>query len=195
MSARVRRSVIATSSPPRSSSRPVSACRSAPGLTPCAAQRRADRGDVGVEAHGELAHHRLCVQRLDALQRGERLARIVGAGQQQLAELDDPAAPEPGEVDDAAERVERLSGADVRGGFLAADVLLAGLQREHEATPAVDVHGFAGDPAGHPPQVLLAGGEEAERGPAEVEAVAERLALADGDVHAALARAERGPRV
>ena len=66
-------------------------------------------------------------------------------------------------------------------------MLLAGLQREHEAPPTIHVHGFAGDAAGHPPQILLARGEEAERRPAEVEAVAERLALANGDVDAALA--------
>ena len=99
-----------------------------------------------------------------------------------------PAPAEPGEVDRAGERVQRLRGADVVGRLLAADVLLAGLQREHEAAAAVDVGGLAGDPARHPAQVLLGGGEEAERGAAEVEPVAERLALADGDVDAALAR-------
>ena len=85
------------------------------------------------------------------------------------------------------ERVQRLRGADVVGRLLAADVLLAGLQREHEAAAPVGVGGLAGDPAGHPAQVLLGGGEEAERGAAEVEPVAELLALADGDVDAALA--------
>ena len=79
-------------------------------------------------------------------------------------------------------------GADVVGRLLAADVLLAGLQREHEAAAPVDVRGLARDPAGHPAQVLLGGREEAERRTAEVEAVAERLALADRDVDAALAR-------
>ena len=68
------------------------------------------------------------------------------------------------------------------GRLLAADVLLARLQREHEAAPAVGVGGLAGDPARHPPQVLLGGGEKAERGTAEVQAPAERLALADADV-------------
>ena len=74
------------------------------------------------------------------------------------------------------------------GGLLAADVLLAGLEREDEAAAAVDVGGLARDAAGHAAQVLLGGGEEAERRAAEVEAAAERLALADGDVHPALAR-------
>ena len=67
-------------------------------------------------------------------------------------------------------------------------MLLAGLQGEHEAALAVDVAGLAGDPSGHPPEQRLGGGEEAERRAAEVEPVAERLPLADGDVDAALAR-------
>ncbi len=111
----------------------------------------------------------------------------MGARQHQLAELDDPPPAEPRQVDDAAEGVQRLRGADVGGRLLAADVLLAGLQGEHEAAAAIDVGGLAGDPAGHPPQVLLAGGEQPEGGPAEVQAVAQRLALADGHVDAALA--------
>ena len=90
------------------------------------------------------------------------------------------------EVDHAGEGVERLRGADVGGGLLAADVLLAGLQREHEAAAAVHVDGFAGDAARHAAQVLLAGGEQAEGGTAEVEPVAERLPLADGHVDAAV---------
>ena len=188
MSARERRSVIATSRPPRSSGRPVSACRSTPGLTPCSAQRRVT---AATSASRRTANSRItgCACSVSTpVERGERLARVVRAREQQLAQLDDPAAPQPGQVDDAGERVERLRGADVRGGLLAADVLLAGLQRQHEPAPPVDVDGLPGDPAGHAPQVLLARGEEAEGGPAEVQAVAERLALADGHVDAALAR-------
>ena len=144
-------------------------------------------GHGRVDAHRELARHRRLVQQLHALDGRQRLARVGGAAHQQLAELDDAAPAEPGEVDRAGERVQRLGGADVVRRLLAADVLLAGLQREDEAAAPVGVGGLAGDPARHPAQVLLGGGEEAERGAAEVEAVAERLALADGDVDAALA--------
>ncbi len=44
------------------------------------------------------------------------------------------------------------------------------------------------DAAGHPTQIGLARGEEPERGAAEVETIAERLALPHRHVHAALAR-------
>ena len=192
MSARVRRSVIATSSPPRSSVAAAQRLHVDARVDALLGAAAPHGRDVGVEAQRELAHDRLLVQLLDAVERARALARVVRAREQQLAELDDARAAEPRQVDDAGERVERLRGADVRGRLLAADVLLARLQREHEAAPAVDVDGLAGDPPGHPPQVLLARGEEAERRAAEVEAVAERLALADGDVDAAFAGRARG---
>ena len=69
--------------------------------------------------------------------------------------------------------------------LLAANVLLAGLQGQHEAAPPVGVHGLPRDPARHPAQVLLGGAEEAERGTSEVEPASERLALADRDVDTA----------
>ena len=124
---------------------------------------------------------------LDAVDRGERLAGIVGARQQQLAQLDDAATAKPAQIDDAGEGIQGLSGADVGGGLLATDVLLACLQGQHETAPTIDVVCFAGDAAGHPAQVLLTSGEDAEGGPAKVKTVAERLALADGHVDSAFA--------
>ena len=127
------------------------------------------------------------MQQLDAVELRQRAARVGGPLEQQLAELDEPATTEPAQVDHARERVERLRGADVVGRLLAADVLLAGLQREHEAAAAVDVGRLAGDAAGHAAQVGLLRGEEAERRAAVVEPVAERLPLPHGDVDAELA--------
>src|SRR5919106_1375988 len=100
------------------------------------------------------------------------------ARKQKPPKLDEPLPAEPAEVDDAGERVQRLRGADVGRRLLAADVLLARLQRQHEAALAVDVDRLAGDAAGHAAQMLLRGGEEPERGAAEVEPVAEGLPLA-----------------
>ena len=144
--------------------------------------------DRCVEGDRELADRRGLVQQLDAVDRAEALPRVGGAANEQLPELDEASLAEPGEVDHAGQRVERLGGADVVGRLLAADVLLAGLEREHEAAAAVDVGRLACDPAGHAADVLLSRAEEAERGAAVVEAVAERLALAHGDVCTALAR-------
>jgi len=82
---------------------------------------------------------------------------------------------------------QHLRRAHVARRFLTPDVLLARLQRKHEAAAPVHVGGLAGDPPRHPAQVLLARSEEAERRTAEVEPVAERLPLAERDVGAALA--------
>src|SRR5690606_3434587 len=66
----------------------------------------------------------------------------------------------------------------------AADVLLAGGEREHEAAPPRPVHGGPADPPGELAQVRLAGGEEAHARTAEARAVAEGLELAHGDLRA-----------
>ena len=143
--------------------------------------------DRRVELDRELAHHGPVVQLADAVDLPQALARVGGPLEHQLDQLDDPLPPEPAQVDHAGERVQRLRRADVRGRLLAADVLLAGLEGEHESALAVDVLGLARDPPGHAADQRLGGGEEPERRAAEVESVAERLALADGDVDAALA--------
>ena len=112
----------------------------------------------------------------------------MGAAQHQLGQLHQAALAEPREVDHAGERVERLRGADVVRGLLAPDVLLAGLEREHEAAAPVQVARLAGDPARHAPDEALGRREEAEARAAVVQPVAERLALAHADVRAELAR-------
>ena len=72
-----------------------------------------------------------------------------------------PCGPSQRERDEPAEREQRLVGRHVRGRLLAADVLLARLQREHEAALAVEVGRLADDPAGQPPDELRPRGEEA----------------------------------
>ena len=77
-----------------------------------------------------------------------------------------------------------MVGADVARRLLAADVLLARLQREHEAAPALEVDGLADEAAGDAAHQLGGDGHVAEAGAAEVHRVAERLGLADDDVGA-----------
>ena len=67
-------------------------------------------------------------------------------------------------------------------------MLLAGRQGEDEAALALGVDGLAGKPPGHLADEFLAGREQADIGPAELQADADRLALADDDVGAHLAR-------
>ena len=63
-------------------------------------------------------------------------------------------------------------------------MLLAGRQREHEAAIAVGIDGFTAEPSRHLADEFLAGGHQADIGAAEIEAVADRLALADDDIGA-----------
>ena len=76
----------------------------------------------------------------------------------------------------------------LRGRLLAPDMLLAGREGQHEAALAFRVHRLAGQPPRHLPDELLLAGEQADIGPAEIEPDADRLALADDDVRAHLAR-------
>ena len=73
-----------------------------------------------------------------------------------------PALTHEREVHGRGDRGDRLVGADVAGGLLAADVLLACLQRVHEAASAVRVARFADEASGHLPDEGLTGGEDAE---------------------------------
>ena len=147
-----------------------------------------------IDTNRELADDGRLVQELDPVQPRQPLPGVGGSLGEQLAQLDHPALAEPGEVDHPAERVQGLRGADVVGGLLAADVLLAGLEGQHEAAPPVGVHRLPRDPARHPAQVLLRGAEEPERGTTEVEPAAERLALADRDVDPTLPRRPQHPQ-
>ena len=78
--------------------------------------------------------------------------------------------------------------------MLAADVLLAGLQGERVRAPAGVVGGDAHQPARHAPHQRLAHRHVADVRPTEGGRHAERLAVADADVEARLARAAPGPR-
>ena len=83
---------------------------------------------------------------------------------------------------------QRLRGADVGGGLLAADVLLAGLQRQAVGGDAGVVLGDAHEAAGHGALEALLDGHVGGVRAAEEQRHAEALGGADGDVRALLAR-------
>ena len=82
---------------------------------------------------------------------------------------------------------QHLRGADVGGGLLAADVLLAGLQGEPHGRRAGGIHADADEPARHVALVGIAGGHVAGVRAAEAHRHAEALRRADHDVGAQLA--------
>src|SRR5262249_9679578 len=74
------------------------------------------------------------------------------------------------------------------------DVLLAGRQGQHPTAPTVGVNGLADETSGHLADELVAAGEEAEMRAAEIERVAERLALGRDDGGPHLARRANGAK-
>ena len=92
-------------------------------------------------------------------------------------------------------RQQHLRGADIGGGLLAADVLLAGLQREAIGGLAFGVDRDADQAAGHRALVGVAAGHERGMRAAEAERHAEALRVADDDVRAPFAgRGDQGQR-
>mmetsp|Transcript_10811 Transcript_10811/g.35494 ORF Transcript_10811/g.35494 Transcript_10811/m.35494 type:complete len:357 (-) Transcript_10811:963-2033(-) len=83
---------------------------------------------------------------------------------------------------------ERLCRADVRGGFVAADVLLARLHRHAERGVAHRVDGDADDAPRHEALVLVRAGEEGGVRPAKAHRHAEALRRPDRDVRVELSR-------
>ena len=180
MSSRERCSVIATSRPSSSSG--------IAGVDALGGAALDHRVDGRVELDRELAHDRLLVQQLDAVERRERRRarrRCAGA---------------------AARRARRARGGRASSGrstpasalsACAVQMLCVAFSRRMCCSRVCSVstkprrpstsRRLAGDAARHAAQVGLLGGEEAERRAAEVEPVAERLPLPHGDVDAELA--------
>ena len=119
--------------------------------------------------------------------RAQTRLRVLGLREVQLGEPPQAPASEERQVDRRHQQAEALVGADVRGRPLAADVLLPGGEREHEAAPAAGVLGRSHETAGHLAHVAHAGAQESEVRAAEAHRHAEALGLAAGDVGAAVA--------
>ena len=136
---------------------------------------------------GELVEERV-VEDAYAGNLGKRFSQSDSVGVVQRGEAPQAGLAEQRHVDGEGERAEAGVGADVGGRLVAADVLLAGRQRQHEAAAAFGVDGLAAEAARHLADELLARGEEADVRSAEGERVADRLAFADDDVRALRAR-------
>ena len=83
---------------------------------------------------------------------------------------------------------QSLVGADVAGGLFAADVLFAGLQRQHPAAAAAAVDRLARDPSGHAADELLATGHDAQVWAPVQHRRSQRLPLGHDDVGSQIPR-------
>ncbi|OLT12609.1 hypothetical protein BJF77_06020 [Kocuria sp. CNJ-770] len=119
---------------------------------------------------------------------GEPLGQPRGEPVHALGDGAQPVRAVVGGVGAGDDGQQRLGRADVGGGLLAADVLLAGLQRQAVGRPAGGVHRDAHQAAGQIALQALAAGHERGVGPAEEQGHPEALGGADGDVRALLPR-------
>ena len=101
-----------------------------------------------------LEERRRRVQQSHPVDLREPFGRVGGLRRALPAELGEPRRSEPPEVDRGGDGHQGLVRADVGVGLLAADVLLAGLERQDVAGLAVDVDGLADDAARHPADVV-----------------------------------------
>src|SRR6516165_9164162 len=108
--------------------------------------------------------------------------RIMAVAKAELGDLPQAAAPHRGEISRGGERAGRGIGADVAGRLGAADVLLAGRQREHIAAAALAVDGLARDMSRQAPDMRHAGRKDAEMRTAERWSYAQTLPLGNHDV-------------
>ena len=154
---------------------------------------------VGEERRPELAAERRA-QREPVEERRlpipDRHIRKTGEARRERVRASDPdprgcpqrARTHEREVDGRGDRRDRLVGADVGRRLLAADVLLPGLERVHEAPGPVRVDGLPDDPTRHLPHQRVAATHDPEVRPAERERDAKRLPFADDDVDPECAR-------
>ncbi len=158
-----------------------------------AAQRHAAQdalGQQGVEhrarrapeVQGEFVKPGGAVAQLDALDLGQLAGQVVGLLCALGRHFSQALRAHGAEVNGRRQGQQGLVGADVAVGLLTADVLLAGLQGQHEAALAAVVLGHAADAAGHLAHQGHLGGQKAQVGPAKAGRNAQALALAAGDV-------------
>ena len=119
---------------------------------------------------------------------GQPVAERQGEGAHPAGDPEESLRPVPGGVGRGDQRGEHLRRADVAGGAVPPDVLLAGLEGEAEADPPGGVVGDAHHASGGAPGVRRGGGEERGVGSAAAHRHAEALRGADRDVGA------EGPR-
>ena len=111
----------------------------------------------------------------------------------QLGHLPQAVPPHCRQVNRSGQRVQGFVSADVGSSPLPADMLLAGLQRQHIPRAPLRIGSAPHQAAGHLPDVLLLAAEQAQIWAAIGWRDAQRLPLSGYDVGAELARRAQHP--
>ena len=133
-----------------------------PPSTPFAASFSITSAPLARHADGELVEERV-VEHAHARHLGQHVGQLHRVGVIDARQPPQARLAQQAHVDRERQHAQAGVGADVGGGLLAADVLLARRQRQHEAAPALLVHRLAAQPARHLPHKLLPRGEQARR--------------------------------
>jgi len=137
-------------------------------------------GIVGLHTHGVEKHRVLHV--VPGL--SQRRRQDPGTVVDRFGDASQPLGAVVHRVKPRDHRQQHLRGADVAGRLIAADVLLAGLQRHPQRRLAPRVAREADDAPGHTPRVFLVRGQEARVRTAVAHRHTETLGAAHGDVGA-----------
>ena len=100
----------------------------------------------------------------------------------QQGQLFQPLASQQRHMRREGQRAQAGIGTDIGRRLVTADMLFAGRQRQHEPAISVGVNGLPAQTPWHLADQFLRAGKQANIGPAEIEAVADGLALAHGNV-------------
>jgi hypothetical protein len=203
ISARVRFSVTAntTSDPARTGrcgcrpSDPVERERNSRQESALEHRPRAWRSTSPVVGQRELVRERRVPGRREASRGQQPVAQVVGFAMHARAVAGKALTPDGAEVDRRRERTQRLVAADVARGLLAADVLLARRERQHER-PVFPSRSTV-RPTRRPGMWRMCSSparEEPECRTAEAHRDAERLSLPDHDVGTSTPGASSTPR-
>src|SRR5262249_49344616 len=148
------------------------------------AQRRVELLYGQRAGDGELIEVGVREERLEAGNGANALLGVVGAAQTLLTQLAEAGLAQRGKLDGTGERQQCLVCADVGGGALAADVLLARLEGKDIAALAPVVHGLAHEAAGQPTDECGLGSEEADGRSAVANGIPQALPLGGDDIGA-----------
>src|SRR5262249_1353181 len=114
------------------------------------AQRRIELLNGQRAADGELVEVWAAEERREARKGADALLGVVGAAQALFTQVAEADLAKRGELDGSGQRQQSLVCADIRGGALTADVLLARLKGQDVAGLAAVVHRLADETAWQP---------------------------------------------
>ena len=131
----------------------------------------------------EFTKERLIEFQSDARNLRQQFSGIAGFLVTQSRHLIQATRTDGGKKDGRAECEQSLVRTDVAGGFVAADMLFAGLKIQGKAILALTISRLADQATGHFANIFIAAGEDTQQWTAILQRRTEGLSFGDGDVN------------